>query len=358
MKRRRFLASVPLAGLTLGVSAPVIEGCSRPRSDSSKNGGTLEKVKTAMLSMQRATWEQGVAMQALLETGDSDLVILMAKEAVLRQSPDGRLAMLGEEFALSDAASPGEAVLWAARKTGDPLLMRGFERLLDYIVNKAPRNKDGIIYHFSNTPQIWSDIIYMLPPFLAAAGRYDEAVRQIDGARGYLWNEDKRLLSHMWDCEKQTFVRKDCWGVGNGWSAAGISRVIRTLPDSLKSDKQKLAGYAKEIIDGCLAHMRGDGLFHNIVDDPHSFVETNLAQMIAYSIYRGIQGGWIDRSYNAKADVIRAAAHAKVDQFGLVQGVCGSPEFDHPGTATEGQAFHLLMEAAYGDLKSSSAIIS
>jgi hypothetical protein len=31
--------------------------------------------------MQRAAWEQGVAAQALLELGDTDLVILMAREA-------------------------------------------------------------------------------------------------------------------------------------------------------------------------------------------------------------------------------------------------------------------------------------
>jgi rhamnogalacturonyl hydrolase YesR len=342
---------VPLAGLSLGFSGPVIEGCAAQEDDPLKNTSTLDRVKTAMLSMQRATWEQGVAMQAMLEMGESELVILMAKEAVLRQSADGRLAMLGEEFALSDAASPGEAVLWAARKTGDTALMTGFNRLLDYVLNKAPRTTDGIIYHFSNTPQIWSDIIYMLPPFLAAAGRYDEAIRQIEGARGFLWDHDKKLLSHMWDCEKQTFVRKDCWGVGNGWSAAGITRVIRTLPDSLRAEKNKLAGYANDIIDGCLAHVRADGLFHNIVDDPRSFVETNLAQMIAYSIYRGIRGGWIDRSYREKADRMRTAAHAKVDRLGLVQGVCGSPEFDHAGTAAEGQAFFLLMEAARSELQ-------
>ena len=164
--------------------------------------------------------EQGVAMQAMLELGETELVILMARDAVLRQSADGRLAMLGEDSALSDAASPGEAVLCAARKTGDPVLLNGFNKLLDYVLNKAPRTREGIIYHFTNLPQIWSDILYMLPPFLAAAGRYDEAVKQIDGARACLWNEDKKLLSHMWDCEKQVFVRKDCWGVGNGWSAA------------------------------------------------------------------------------------------------------------------------------------------
>jgi hypothetical protein len=47
---------------------------------------------------------------------------------------------------------------------------------------------------------------------------------------------------------------------------------------------------------------------------------------------------------------MRNAAHKKVDPFGIVQGVCGAPNFDHPGTATEGQACFLLMEAAYNDL--------
>jgi unsaturated rhamnogalacturonyl hydrolase len=348
MKRRNFLTSLPLAGLTLGNYGVVAARGSMDDSDASlfNKKSAIEKVKLAMLSMQRATWEQGVAMQAMLELGETELVILMAQDAVLRQSKDGRLAMLGEEFALSDACSPGEAVLWAAKQTDDQNLMTGFNRLLDYILNNAPRTKDGILYHFTNIPQIWSDINYMLPPFLAVAGKYDEAIKQIDGTRACLWNVNKKLFSHMWDCEKQMFPRKDCWGVGNGWSAAGITRVIRILPDSMQIEKKKLVGYVQDIIDGCLPYMRNDGLFHNIVDDSRSFVETNLAQMLAYTIYRGIQGGWIDKNYKEKADKMRAAAYSKVDHFGLVQGVCGSPEFDHPGTATEGQAFFILMEVA------------
>jgi unsaturated rhamnogalacturonyl hydrolase len=352
MKRKNFLMSIPLTGLAVGM--PGILSANSYTSSEYKEEvskmSTLDKVKMAMFTMQRATWEQGVAMQAMLELGEEELVILMAKDAVLRQSPDGRLAMLGEEFALSDACAPGEAVLWAAKKTGDATLLNGFNKLLNYVLNKAPRDKNGIIYHFTNVTQIWSDSIYMLPPFLAAAGKYEEAIKQIEGAHSYLWNKDKKLLSHMWDCEKQEFVRKDCWGVGNGWSAAGITRVIYVLPDSMKDEKKKLIGYAKEIIDGCLAHIREDGLFHNIINNPNSFIETNLAQMIAYSIYRGIKGGWIDMSYKENADKMRAAAQLKVDDLGLVQGVCGSPEFDHPGTAAEGQVFFILMEVAYNKL--------
>jgi len=352
MNRRDFLVSLPITGLSFGATGALLASDAQATAAPAAAPGrpAVEKAKTAMLSMQRATWEQGVAMQAMLELGEADLVILMARDAVLRQSADGRLAMLGEESALSDAAAPGEAVLWAARQTGDPVLLGGFNKLLDYVLNKAPRTKDGIIYHFTDKPQIWSDILYMLPPFLAAAGCYSEAVKQIEGARACLWNDDKQLLSHMWDCEKRVFVRQDCWGVGNGWSAAGLTRVIRALPASMQAEKKKLVGYATAIIDGCLAHMRADGLFHNIVDDPKSFVETNLAQQLAYSIYRGVKAGWIDRRYLAAADMMRAAAHAKMDDLGLVQGVCGSPEFDHPGTATEGQVFFILMEVAHAEL--------
>ncbi|RPH37296.1 glycosyl hydrolase, partial [bacterium] len=189
MQRRDFLANLPAAGLAAGFSASLPPGTFSADARGGapeKKENIIEKVKLAMLSMQRAAWEQGVAMQAMLELGESDLVILMAKDAVLRQSQDGRLAMLGEEFALTDAASPGEAVLWAAKKTGDPVLMNGFNKMLEYVLNKAPRTKEGIIYHFTNIPQIWSDSNYMLPPFLAAAGKYEEAVRQLEGVWGFL----------------------------------------------------------------------------------------------------------------------------------------------------------------------------
>jgi len=99
-----------------------------------------------------------------------------------------------------------------------------------------------------------------------------------------------------------------------------------------------------------LHYQRADGLFHNILDDPNSFIETNAAQMLSYTIYRGVAGGWLDRVYLERADAMREAVYQKIDEFGLVQGVCGAPNFDRPGTAAEGQSFFLLMEAAHSDL--------
>src|SRR5512141_400642 len=82
----------------------------------------VNRVKLAMLTMQRASWEQGVAAQALLELGEIDLVVLMAREAVVRQLPDGRLGAWTSREAVTDPAANGVPVLYAARYTGDESL--------------------------------------------------------------------------------------------------------------------------------------------------------------------------------------------------------------------------------------------
>ena len=350
MQRRKFLSSVSLAGLTLGL--PINNFADKVlKTKSFKNMDQLEKVKMALLGMMRRTWEQGVAMQAMLELGEEELVILMAKDAVLYQSPDGRMCMNNsEDGALSDACSPGEAVLWAAKKTGNKNLMDGFNKLADYAMNKAPRNKEGIIFHFANNQQVWSDINYMLPPFLAIAGKYEEAIKQFEGACSLLMNKEKNLLMHQWDCEKNIPLRKDLWGVGKGWTAAGGARIIKQLPDSMKAEKQRMINHVKGIIDAALVYQREDGLFHDVVDNPNSFIETNLGQMLAYTIYRGVKAGWLSRKYLEKADKMRKAAHGKVDELGLVQGVCGAPNFDRSSVAAEGQSFFIMMEVAHKDL--------
>jgi rhamnogalacturonyl hydrolase YesR len=181
-------------------------------------------------------------------------------------------------------------------------------------------------------------------------GKYDEAIKQVKGYRKILLNPEKKLYYHMWDEDRQIYSRKLFWGVGNGWAAAGMTRVLRALPATMEDEKKMIAGYIREVLDACLKHKREDGLFHDILDDPSTFVETNTAQMLAYTIFRGIKGSWLDNSYLKHGLKMRRAAYSKVDSFGLVQGVCGAPNFNKPGTATEGQAFFLLMEAAYRDM--------
>lgn len=303
-----------------------------------------------MLSRQRAPWEQGVAMQALMELGETESVVLMADEAVLRQSSDGRLGMTGGETTVTDPASNGPGVLYAYKITGNEKFKTAADAMYRYLKETAPKTTNGILRHFTSRTQVWSDSMFMAPPFLAFYGDYDEAIRQVEGYLGYLQDEKTKLMWHQYDDEKDTYPRKEFWGGGNGWSAAGMAQIIDVLPKEKQVERTKLIGYTKDLLDGCIAHMRPDGLFHDVIDKPESFVETNLSQMLAYTIYKGAKSGWLQESYLEAADKMRTAAHSKIDKFGLVQDACGSPRFDRPGTSTEAQAFFLMREAVYSKL--------
>ena len=93
-----------------------------------------DRVICAMLAMQRHPWEQGVCAQALYESGLKELWIPMAREAVNRMSPDGRLAMVSGGPAVSDPACNGEVCLRAYEQTGDLYFKSGADRMLEYLM--------------------------------------------------------------------------------------------------------------------------------------------------------------------------------------------------------------------------------
>ena len=120
----------------------------------------------------------------------------------------------------------GEAIWRAAQISKDPGVKKAAEDMLQFAL-KPPRAADGTIFHTGH--EVWSDSYNTSPPFLAYAGHLDEAIQQIDGHRRRLWDPQKKMLSHMWNEDRKQFNRKDCWGGGNGWAAAALTRIIRGI---------------------------------------------------------------------------------------------------------------------------------
>ena len=303
-------------------------------------------VKQALLAMQRYNWEQGVAAQAFLEAGDTDVAIALAIEGANRQHADGRCCHIGDSTAVTDPCAIGETLIFACEQTGDAFLCAARDKLLHWALHAAPRSETGVVYHFLQGQLIWVDSMYMLPPFLARAGKHAEAIRQLDGYWDALYLPEKGLLAHQWSDAEQRFIRRDAWAVGNGWAMAGMARVIALLPEEFAEDRQRLIRRTRGMIEAVLPYQLADGSFHDVLDDPSTFREVNFAQMLAYTIYRGVKAGWLDTALLPCAEKARVAALREVDAFGLVRNVCGAPHFDKPGVAPEGQAFHILMEAA------------
>jgi rhamnogalacturonyl hydrolase YesR len=234
----------------------------------------------------------------------------------------------------------------AIKYTDDNEIKEALKKLLDWTFRGAPRNEKGILYFFKDNTEFWSEAMYMLHPSLAAAGYYREALYSFHAYWDALFDAEKKLISHRWDDAKKIFVRKAPWGVGNGWTVTGLARMYDLLPEEYAAEKKDIAAKAKMLIDSLLSYLRPDCLLHDVIDDPSTFVETNGPQMLAYAIYRGLISKWLDVSYLTYAEKIRDAVTSKIDNLGIVRGVCGAPSFDHYGVAPEGQAFCIMLDGA------------
>ena len=95
-----------------------------------------------------------------------------------------------------------------------------------------------------------------------------------------MWNPEKKLYYHIWDEDTKTYAIKRFWGVGNGWAAAGMNRVVEILPETMKEEKDQIIEFVNAVIDGCLSFQREDGLYHDILDDPSTDMEAAYRDLV------------------------------------------------------------------------------
>ena len=292
------------------------------------------RVLRALLGLQRAAWEQGVTGHALLDLGLSGLARAVARGAVLRQAPDGRLGEVGDPNVVNGAANL-EVVRWAGHA-------EAYRRQLDWVLHRAPRAADGTVFHVEGTRQVWVDTVYMLVPPLAQ-DRYAEAAgQQLAGHRDRLFDPAAGLYAHQWDEDRGERTRPQRWGGGNGWVVAAIAR------SGLRGD---WAGHAREVVDAMLAHRAPSGLFHDVLDDPASFEEVTAGLMLAYAILTMVADGRLPGRYAGHGADLVDTGRRHVDEDGFLSPACGAPHFDRPGVSAESQAFFLLATAAQSRLR-------
>lgn len=352
INRRHFIqqSSLALSGMMLGSCQLSGKESGTSPTQAQQSDPVVVKARNAMLAMQRASWEQGTAIQAMLECADYDMLRLMVNEALLRSMPDGRTCVLYTDNGVTDPVAAGAGILKCYELFGDEKYKQAADKLYDYCKNVAPRSDEGIVYHVYNAREIWSDSVFMLPPFLAAYGDYDECMKQIRGYKKYLWNTEKKLFAHRWSDDEQRFINPHCWGGGNGWAAASFAIIYERLPDDRQDEKTEIASCLTELLDGLQAAVLPNGLYNDFVGEQDTFVETNLSQMAAFAIFKSVMTGAIDRKYLPFAEKMKAGALAQVDELGYVQGAAGAPHFNSPGVSTEAQAFLLMMLSAAGKI--------
>ncbi|HLP24634.1 MAG TPA: glycoside hydrolase family 88 protein [Acidobacteriota bacterium] len=148
------------------------------------------------------------------------------------------------------------------------------------------------------------------------------------------------------------------WGRGNGWMAAGLSLLLRELPDDNPDRPRILRGY-HQMMASLLQHQGADGMWRQLVDDPAAWPETSCTGMFAFAFITGVKAGWLDAAtYGPAARKAWLQLTAYLDEKGDMREVCqGTNIYDPAKHGPDGHAYYLARERLVGDMHGQAPVL-
>lgn len=166
---------------------------------------------------------------------------------------------------------------------------------------------DGI----TTEARYWIDDMYMITAVQVQAYRATGDAKYIDRAAlamaAYLdkLQQPNGLFYHALDTPFY-------WGRGNGWVAAGMTELLRSLPKKHPRRARIMEGY-KKMMASLLKYQGKDGLWRQLIDKPEAWSETSGTGMFTFAMITGVKSGWLDKKTYGKA--------ARAGWLGLVKNI-------------------------------------
>jgi rhamnogalacturonyl hydrolase YesR len=113
------------------------------------------------------------------------------------------------------------------------------------------------------------------------------------------------------------------WGRGCGWAAAGITEMLRTLPNYNPKRALLLNAYRK-LADALVKYQGESGMWHQVVDLPDAWPETSGTGMFIFALATGVKERWVQSSpYRDAAEHGWRALGNYIDASGRVRETAG-----------------------------------
>ncbi|HTR80982.1 MAG TPA: glycoside hydrolase family 88 protein [Bacteroidota bacterium] len=112
------------------------------------------------------------------------------------------------------------------------------------------------------------------------------------------------------------------WGRGNGWVAAGMAELLRSLPADNPRRARILEGY-KKMMAALLKFQDANGMWHQLIDKSDSWSETSCTGMFTFAMITGVKSGWLDaQTYGPAARKGWLGLVSYIDENADVHEVC------------------------------------
>jgi rhamnogalacturonyl hydrolase YesR len=169
--------------------------------------------------------------------------------------------------------------------------------------------------------RFWVDDMYMLTMLQLEAYR-------ATGDRKYLDRDANEMVAYLDKLQQKNglFYHADdvsfFWGRGDGWFAAGMAEMLRTLPKDHPQRTRILAGY-RRMMAALVKYQGKDGMWRQLIDHPEAWPESSSSAMFAFAMITGVKNGWLEGAkYGPVARKAWLAVSGYIDQNGDVTQVC------------------------------------
>lgn len=180
-----------------------------------------------------------------------------------------------------------------------------------WIMEKFPRTEEKGFQHMTsdslNDQELWDDTLFMTVLFLANMGRIEGKQAYIDEAEyqfllhaKYLVDPQTGLWYHGWCFNGRHNFAGAFWGRGNCWITIAIPeflQMVQVRTDVANKLRQVLLNQVRSLVK----YQNENGMWHTLIDDPTSYVESSATCGFAYGILRAVHTGLIDSSFEAAA---------------------------------------------------------
>jgi unsaturated rhamnogalacturonyl hydrolase len=202
----------------------------------------------------------------------------------------------------------------------------------------------------SGETRFWIDDMYMLTMLQLEAYR-------ATGDRKYLDRDAKEMVAYLDKLQQPNGLFyhapdvKYFWGRGDGWVAAGMAEMLRTLPEDHPDRARILRGY-KLMMSGLLKYQGKDGMWRQLIDHDEAWPESSGSAMFSFAMITGVKHGWLDAAtYGAAARRSWIAVVGYVDQNNDVTQVC-------EGTGKKDDlAYYLARKRRTGDFHGQAPVL-
>ncbi len=174
--------------------------------------------------------------------------------------------------------------------------------------NQTRNDDDIMIPSWGNMKErnsVFVDIVLAVTPYLLYTGLDSGRDEYVDYAASTLLkvyddlkDQSTGLLNQARACNNLPRGRKteDCWSRGNGWFSLALVSLMRELPKSHPSYRHVMT-VARDFFTSVIKYQDANGLWHQEMTWPDSYVEMSGSALLLYGIGSAIEEGILPSKY-------------------------------------------------------------